>query len=170
MFSYGRLKLSFDNPLVDELIRGLFKEASKQSSNIELTYKLSAVACLSDALTFASAHFKDAYFEQYWSEFVIRMLDGELATVRQREQTRQSLQLELFKSRFQIDAQVPAESAGQNQKEEENKDDGEKEEAVVYNVNLKLIVLISLGKAWSFGSDIQGIFQPCILPTCSCIS
>ncbi len=174
------MKLNFENELVDQILKAVFKEASKQGDNIELSYRIYSVMCLSDLLQFSSAHFKEAYFEQYWSMFVLKIFQTELESLSQKEMLRREQQLEFFKSRLKNDQEMDHESVKTNKDDkedidkmsvdesaanseksnvekanaEEKMDDDQKE----VNLNLKIIVLVSLGKSWSFSSDIQGSF------------
>lgn len=50
-----RLILKIENPLIDELIKSIFKEANKQ---VETAYKVCALRCLSDLVQFSTSHFK----------------------------------------------------------------------------------------------------------------
>jgi hypothetical protein len=167
-----RLKLNFENELVDEIIKSVFKEANKQGSNIDLSYRIYSIMCLSDLLQFCSSQFKEAYFEQYWPMFVLKIFQNDLDTLNQKENQRQEQQIEYFKNKLinknnEVDM-LEQPSTEEKEIKEENDDkmsiesetkpvkmdqDEEKEEV---NINLRVIVLHSLGKSWSFCSETQG--------------
>ena len=64
--------LNVENQNIDEIMKQIFKEANKQGSNVETSYKVCAMRCLSDLVQFSSNNFKDTYFEQYWSMFILK--------------------------------------------------------------------------------------------------
>jgi hypothetical protein len=53
-----RLVLKIENPQIEELMKGLFKEANKQ---VETPYKVCALRCLSDIIQFSSSNFKGLF-------------------------------------------------------------------------------------------------------------
>ncbi len=164
--------------LVDETIKSVFKEANKQ---VDLSYRIYSIMCLSDLLQYCSAQFKETYFEQYWSMFVLKIFQSELDKLKQKENQRQEQQMEYFKYKLnkkdEIDMvektsaeekeileenddkmSIESESKTENKPNIEEKMDQEEEKEEV-NINLRVIVLVSLGKSWSFCSEMQGILK-----------
>lgn len=175
------MKLNFENELVDEIIKSVFKEANKQGSNIDLSYRIYSVMCLSDLLQFCSAQFKETYFEQYWSMFVLKIFQSELDALNQRENQRQEQQIEYFKNKLNKNDEINMEEQQLNDKKEPSEENDDKmsiesetktankanseekmdqdEEKEEVNINYRVIVLVSLGKSWSFCSDMQGTIK-----------
>lgn len=159
LFINCKLKLKFENSLVEEIINAVFKEASKQSSNIYVTYKTCSLRCLADMVQFSSAHFKDSYFEQYWTNFVLKYFDREFGELLIKEKQRVDQQFDLFKKKIlkeEIQEQAMDIEQKEDVKNEENMEEEETDkEAEELNATIKHIILESLGKCWPFGSDIQ---------------
>jgi hypothetical protein len=77
----------------------MFREAGKQSANIDLAYRQCSLRCLSDLVQFTSAKFKDVYFETYWSTVFLKYFDQDLAALHTKDQQRLEQQIEQFKSK-----------------------------------------------------------------------
>ena len=138
--------------MIEELIKSVFREANKQSSNIELVYRLCALRCLSDAVQFSSSHFKDNYFEQFWSNFVNKNFEENMEALKKKETNRFQILIDQFE--------------GKNEKTKEEKVDDKKEENVINEVEddleevakkseIKNVCLEIIGKCWPYSSESQ---------------
>jgi hypothetical protein len=182
---FQRLKLKVENPLVEEIVNAMFKEAGKQSSNIDITYRQCSLRCLADLIQFTSSQFKDSFFELYWSSVFVMYFEQDLASLVRKDQLRFEQQIEAFKRKNKRKAndmetetvedqtkneqseemQVEAEKVEEKtqQKEEEvkkadEKTDEEKEKEAT-NSALKLILMETIGKCWPFSWEIQGFYN-----------
>lgn len=154
--------LNVENPNIDEIMKQIFKEANKQGSNIETSYKVCAMRCLSDLVQFSSNHFKDTYFEQYWLMFILKFFEQDLIEIKRKEILRYEQQIENLKAKNQFQEQETESESDRKMDESElvvgTKDekmeiDKEEEEK---NTILKLVCLETIGKCWSYATDIQG--------------
>ncbi|CAF0720691.1 unnamed protein product [Brachionus calyciflorus] len=164
VFINCKLKLNFDNSLVDEIITSVLKEANKQSGNIDNNYRICSLRCLGDLVQFSSTHFKDNYFENYWANFVLKYFKDDLDELEKKEKLRCDQQRESFKKKVlgiedmqteieNIEKMQTTESTKNEEKnDEEMLEDKELEET---NSSLKLVILESIGKCWPYGTDIQ---------------
>jgi len=155
--------LNIENPNIDEIMKQIFKEANKQGSNIETAYKVCAMRCLSDLVQFSSNHFKDTYFEQYWSMFILKYFEQDLIEIKKKETQKYEQQIENLKIKNQMQRETEIES-------DDNKNMGSESELITEAENmeidkeeeeknsiLKLVCLETIGKCWSYATDIQGI-------------
>ena len=184
-----RLKLSFENPLLDELIKNIFKEASKQSASIDLNYKTCSLRCLADLVQFSSMHFKDAYFEQFWSSVLENYFGKEVEELISKEKTRYDYLVEQYKNKNKIDdPKTETKETSETNATEVNKEvdevsnkkakskketdadlDEDDEEARKNGEAIKLIILESVGKCWSYSSDIQGFYTRTFIISNFCV-
>lgn len=146
----------------------MFKEANKQSSNIDITYKTHSLRCLADLVQFSSTHFKETYFESFWQSFVKKYFDAELEVFTKKEKLRQSQQFHQFKEMNNIadEKESPGETATEDvemetetkESKESNEDKEEKKEAENEEMVIKLILLETIGRCWPFSTESQGEF------------
>lgn len=154
MICFSRLVLNIENQLVSELIKCVFKEASKSTS--DSVYKTSSLRCLTDLIQFSTSQLKDSFFEDYWTSFVLKFFDKDLDTLR----TKETRQTEILKAKLEgreepvQEAQASQGNDTDKQKTEENQDvEMEEKEA---EESTKLIILETIGKCWSYSSELQG--------------
>ena len=153
--------LKFENTLIEEIIKCIFKEANKQSANIELGYRVCSLRCLSDLVQFSSAHFKDAYFEQYWSTFFVVYFEDNLKEISLKESQRFKQQLESLNPKSIQDSEnIVEESVSQQEadvvmKEPAPEDNAEEENAAL--ASLKRVCLETIGKCWPYSTELQGL-------------
>lgn len=144
--------MSFENPLTVEIITSVFKEANKQSS--DAAYRTSSLRCLTDLVHFSTSEFKDSFFEDYWSQFVLKYFESDVAALWARE-TRHA---ETLRARFE-DEKENGDEKKKDERVEASKEDGDEDkEAGLVNSSMKLIVLETLGKCWPYSTEIQGCF------------
>lgn len=173
LFINCKLKLSFENPLTDEIIKNIFKEANKQSDNIELNYRVCSLRCLADLVQFGSTHAKDSYFEQYFL-IVKKYFEAEFEEVVKKEKVYHDQLVEQFKNKNRKetgeleakrekkdDAEMmevqPVEKQEKDDKAKVEKDENDEEEEKK-NEAIKLIILETIGKCWPYSTEIQGIY------------
>lgn len=156
VFINCKLKLNFDNKLVDEMVNCVFKEANKQSSNIDLNYRQSAIRCLGDMVQFSSTHFRDVYFENYWNNFILKFFDDNLQQLIEKDKKRIELQKYLFKKKYLSITEENEVLVEEKIDEKKNEDQSEEDkESEISNMSLKLALLESVGRCWPYGADIQ---------------
>ena len=169
--------MSFTNPLVEELYKSIFKEASKQG--VDLAYKSCALRCLSDLVQFSSSQFKDAYFEQYWSNFVLKLFETDLEELFENEKIQREQLIDQLANRDRAytqetgnpdassieedilkkpcDENLVRESRSSERKKEKSSSNQDKDEEENAKTSaLKLICLETLGKCWPSSADTQG--------------
>jgi proteasome component ECM29 len=170
IFINCKLKLSFDNDLIESLIKNMFKEASKQSSNVDINYRVASLRCLSDLIQFSSSHFKDAFFQQYWSLFMKKYFENDLEELMIKERQRREQLEEQLKKKMNIidedvelinidDENVKDNNEQSNKKSKKNDDDkddddDDDEEGQILD-KLKLLSLETIGKCWPYTPEIQ---------------
>lgn len=166
--------MTFDNDAyLDELGKSLFKEANKQGS-ADTSYKIASLRCLSDFLQLSANHLKDVYFEEYWSNILLKYFQETLDNLNKKELARELQQFELFKGKqneTQSDEaeksdepmsddseQVQEQHTEQPATEDKNKkDDDEKDEELEeLNSKIKSIILETIGKCWTYNNELQG--------------
>ena len=81
--------MDIKNEQVTNLIKNIFKEANKQSSNVDDNYKICALRCLADAMQFSSNHFNDADFELYWTSFIEKYFEESIQKLNEIELKKQ---------------------------------------------------------------------------------
>ena len=150
--------LKFENTLIEEIIKCIYKEANKQSVNIELGYRVCALRCLSDLVQFSSAHFKDTYFEQYWSTFFAVYFEDNLKEISLKESQRFKQQLESLNPKSIQDSENIVEESVQQEadvvmKESTPEDNAEESVAAA---SLKRVCLETIGKCWPYSTELQG--------------
>lgn len=157
VFINCKLKLNFENKLVDDIINSVFKEANKQSGNIDLNYRTCSLNCLGDLVQFSSTHFKENYFENYWQEFVLKYFQSDIDALIKKELQRVEQQKELFKIKVLGVEVMQSETNEKIELTETNKDEEMEEDKELETINssLKLVILESIGKCWPYCSDIQ---------------
>lgn len=156
VFINCKLKINFENKLVDDIINGVFKEANKQSGNIDSNYRSCSLSCLGDLVQFSSTHFKNNYFEMYWQDFVVKYFQDDIDLLTKKECQRVEQQRESFKKKFLGIDEMQTESNPNEKIETKNEEEMEEDkELEIINSNLKLVIIESIGKCWPYCSDIQ---------------
>jgi len=172
LFNNCKLKLNFENPLVEEIIKSVFKEANKSGSNIDISYKLGSLRCLADLVEFSSCHFKDNLFEDYWQGFIKTNFSEDFESLVNKEKKymekrkMQLNQMEIVETDEPKVEENDQEMKDMDQtKEEQNankttitNEEERNEEEDTNNFNIRLNLLSTIGKCWSYSSDIQGEF------------
>jgi len=174
LFKTKRLKLSFQNSVLDDLIRNVFKEVNKQSSSIDTTYKIFSLRCLADLVQFGSTQSKEVYFEQFWSTILENYFSIELENLTLKENKRQENLIQQIKNKHKVgdvemketqednvvemveNNEVTAKKRAIKENEANNREEDEEEEQK--NEAIKLVILENIGKCWSYNSDMQGSF------------
>lgn len=167
-FFLDRLILKIENELLINLIKNVFKEASKQSSNINLNYKIHTLRCLADILQFSSTNSIDNDFETYWSLFIESYFKQNIENLKQLEE---EIRIKKFEKQEEINKEQQNEDE-KMQDNNENANDGAKKvklsnENNVKNEdndensddtfsNVRLICLESMGKCWPYTTEMQG--------------
>ncbi len=150
-----------DDELVVDIKKKVFKEASKQSSNIDSAYKTCALRCLADILEYSSSKFVDKDFESYWVLFIEKYFENDLEKLDTvcRSKEIETMEVEVNATAVQTDGQTePAEDIKKLKLTEDKsvkKDDDDDEESELSNT-LRLICLETLGKSWPHNTDMQG--------------
>lgn len=154
------MSLSFDNStLVSDLIKSVFREASKKASSGDSAYKTSSLRCLTDLVHFSSSQLREAIFEDYWTSFVLNSFEKELDALRSKEsRVRETLKAKL-EGRDETVQQPKSETAGEEAKTDSKKpDDAEMEEEGENEIHesSRIIILETMGKCWPYSSELQG--------------
>lgn len=145
------MALNFENPLVSEVIKCVFKEAGKSSS--DSVYKTASLRCLTDLVQFSTSQLKDSFFEDYWTSFVLKSFEKELEALRAKEVR----QREILKAKLEEREDEPLQeeaktSESSKQKEDEDVEMEEKET----EKSTRIIILETMGKCWSYSLELQG--------------
>ena len=149
--------MKFDNENVDLIFKNVFKEVNKDSSNIDQSYKISSLRCLSDLLQFSSSHFKDSDFELYWSSFIERFFQKNfqiLAEIEKAIEERRKNEHEGDDSEIRQAALEQIKRIKLSDESQSNGDDDEAEDK--FESPLKITCLETFGKCWPYSDDIQG--------------
>jgi hypothetical protein len=159
MLQLSRLILSNDNELVINVKKHIFKEASKDNSNIDITYKTCALRCLADILEYSSSKFFDKDFESYWTLFIEKYFENDLEKFKELN--------DVEKSEMTVETSDALVDGGQKDSVEEIKklklseskpvkpDDEDDNDSELFE-KLRLICLETFGKSWPHNSDMQG--------------
>ncbi len=165
------MKLCFDNTALDELVKNVFKEVGKQSSSIDLNYKLCSLRCLADLVQFSSTQSNETYFEKFWSSILELYFSNELENLILKENKRHENLIEQIRNKnnvtdvemketkndsSEIQENNEAATKKKSKKETEVENREEEEEEQKKGEAIKLVILESIGKCWSYNSDIQG--------------
>lgn len=136
----------------------MFKEANKQTS--DMAYRTSSLRCLTDLVHFSSYQFKDSVFEDYWTGFVLKYFAADLESIEAREKRHAEMLRAKFEEKDESTeeskeaAVVKAAGEGDRETTEEKSEEDKENERV--NSSLKLIVLETIGKCFSYSTEIQG--------------
>lgn len=135
----------------------MFKEANKQTS--DMAYRTSSLRCLTDLVHFSSYQFKDSVFEDYWTGFVLKYFAVDLESIEAREKRHGEMLRAKFEEKDESteetkETAVKASGEGDREKTEEKSEEEKENEKV--NSSLKLIVLETIGKCFSYSTEIQG--------------
>lgn len=148
--------MKFDNENVDLIFKNVFKEANKDSSNIDEAYRISSLRCLSDLLQFSSSNFKDSDFELYWSSFIERFFQknfeilGEIEKAIE-ERRKQELEDDSDNRQAALEQIKRIKLTDESQSGANDDEDGDK-----FDSPLKITCLETFGKCWPYSDDIQG--------------
>jgi hypothetical protein len=157
LFSNCKLILKAENEQVLLLIKNIFKEASKQGTNVDPNYKLTSLRCLSDILEYSASNSLDSDFDLYWTTFVEKYFEQDFINLKESEE---------FKKK--------AESGEDEQKSDETKEEDRPieeikklklsetpetidEAAKELFDNFKFIILGTIGKCLPYTVEIQGL-------------
>lgn len=135
----------------------MFKEANKQTS--DMAYRTSSLRCLTDLVHFSSYQFKDSVFEDYWTGFVLKYFAADLESIEAREKRHAEMLRAKFEEKDESMEQskeaAAVKASGEDKEMTEEKSEEDKENEKV-NSSLKLIVLETIGKCFSYSTEIQG--------------
>ena len=147
-----------ENDKVISLIKNVFKEANKQSTNIETSYKITSLRCLSDILQYSASNSLDSDFDLFWSMFVEKYFIQELTDLKDAEEKKKQ-ESEIKESSEINDENKPIEEIKKLKLSESNKsNDSEIDEASQeLNDNYKFTILATIGKSWPYSNEMQGL-------------
>lgn len=140
----------------------MFKEASKQSTNIETNYKLTSLRCLSDVLQYCASSSLDSDFDTYWSTFVEKYFEQDFTSLKEFEELKsQQQQQQQINSTTEEQQQAVVVADDDKPVEEikklklsETKDIDEAEQELADN--FKFTILATIGKCMPYTPEIQG--------------
>lgn len=158
-FFFRRLILKFDNENVDLVFKNVFKEVNKESSNIDESYRISSLRCLSDLLQFSSSNFRDSDFELYWTSVIERFFQKNfeiLAEIEKavEERRKQDNEEDENNSKQAALEQIKKIKLSDESQSGDNGDEAEDK----FDSPVKITCLETFGKCWPYSDDIQGKF------------
>ena len=165
------------------MINNVFKEVNKQSSSIDINYKSYSLRCLADLVQFSSTHAKEVYFAEFWNVLLENYFKQDLESLITREKTRHENLVQQLKDKNigqNVDMKEESENLPENQdanesaskknktKQDNEEDEEDTREEEKRNEAIKLIILESVGKCWSYKENVQGTILKliCILIKC----